>query len=400
MKLVYQGIKESLFRSINLMYPQLHPEAMLAQAEKITSLSDWGGLDFYEPYRCLLTALRQEAGLSHQGMFILRRHYLRLLCNILKIVNDWKHFPEIGDVSIQAPIVILGFPRTGTTYLHQLLSLDPTSRALRYWELLFPSPPVQPNGQYPDPRIRKAKLFTYMINKLSPKLSTIHALEATGVEECCFIFDHYFLDNMNHLVFDVPSYMEWYDRHDALSSYLFHRKMLRTYGWKFSFDRFVLKAPRHLFCLSTLLRVYPDARIVWTHRDPVNALASLCSLSETARRIVSDSIDKRRIGQLCLESLKKDFTAGYSARNAAPSNQVLDVRMQDLTHDPIGTIRSIYRHFDIPYTDEFDARLQRTLRYDVTKRKVHLYSLNEYHLDEFRVRKQLGDYYDVFGSIL
>lgn len=391
-------LRESLFYGLNQVGGKLDCNEMAFQAEQKTKLRDWGGLEFSESFSLLVESLLREARLSQRGRFVVVQHFTRLLCNILKIVDDWKRYPEIADVSIQDPIFILGFPRTGTTYLHSLIAQDPAFRSLRYWELLFPSPPPDPLRMERDSRIKKARQFVWGIDWISPKLATIHELKAEGVEECCFIFDHFFLDSIHHLVFDVPTYIQYYDRHDPLASYRFHRRMLQYYAWKFSFERFALKAPRHLYCLEALLRVYPNARIVWTHRDPKSALPSLCSLSETARRIVSDDIDRQRIGQLCLNHIVKDFHAGDRARKNADPRQFFDMSYRELIHDPVETVRKIYDHFGFSYTHFFDFRLRQSC--ERTKKNpppLHSYSMDQYGLKKGEIEEQLKGYYERYG---
>ncbi len=392
-------ITELIFYIINNQKKCLSKDYLLDKAMRKTRLNDWGDLEFHEPLEILLTSLRNEARLSQQGKFIITQHYLRLLTNILKIVEDWKQHPEIANVQINPPIFILGFPRTGTTFLHSLMSLDASHRSLRYWELLFPSPPPEPSMQDSDPRIKMAQWFVYFIDKISPKLADIHQLKATGVEECCFIFDHFFLDNIHNMVFDVPSYIQWYDKHDPVPSYKFHYRMLQHYGWKYSFERYVLKAPRHLFCLKALLEVYPDAHIIWTHREPKTAIASLCSLSETARRIVSHDVDNKRIGRLCLDYFEKDFNSAYPARNDAKPGQILDVPYRDLVHDPIKTVQKIYQHFGFLYTDQLDNELSRKIQQKPTgNRKPHQYSLEDYDINPAEIDERLKSYSDAFGD--
>ncbi|MBZ0256192.1 sulfotransferase [bacterium] len=392
---------ELLFTLLNQLHAPLDAAKLCAKAEAKTRLSDWGGDGFLEPLTVLLESIHREARLSQQGQFVLYQHYMRLLKNLLHIQNDWKRQPEISSVEIKAPIVILGFPRTGTTYLHQLMSNDPAHRTLRYWELLFPSPPPTPETPPNDWRIREARRFCFWIGKISPKLYSIHELDAMGAEECCFIFDHWFLDRINHLVFDVPAYVNWYDRYDHRASYQFHKKMLQSYALHFPQRRFLLKAPRHLFCLGALLEAYPDACIVWTHRDPLEALPSLCSLSETARAIVSNDIHPQRIGRRCLDHLAVEFASGFQARQTVGGHQFCDVAYNDLVRDPAKTVRDIYAHFGLDYSDEFDQSLSSELnRQRTRKHHPHRYSLEQYQLNEIEIKERLSDYYQQFGGLL
>jgi len=388
---------EFVFSLLNPICTSLDTTSLLAKVEKHTGLDDWGDLNFQEPLDVLLDSLKHEANLSQQGRFIVGQNYTRLLENILKLIQEWKEHPEIFNKELKPPLFILGFPRTGTTYLHSLLSLDPNHRALRFWELLFPTPRPHPETYSSDSRIRKSEWFTWFIDKISPNLANIHQLQARGVEECCFIFDHFFLDNINHLVFDIPTYIDFFWQHDHVPSYRFHYQMLQHYAYNFSFDRYILKAPRHLSCLDALLKVYPDAMIVWTHRDPCKAVASLCSLSETARQIISNLIDKQRLGELCLQHLVNDFEQGYPVRKKANSNQFFDIHCNELNHNPIQCIKNIYQYFDLNYSDEYNELLHQSLQQNLRKQTgIHCYNLIDYGLTESEVHKRLHGYYKLF----
>lgn len=392
---------ELLFYIMNRFHSPLEANALRVKAEAKTRLFDWGGDEFLEPLSVLLDSIHREARLSQQGEFVLYQHYMRLLKNLLAVNDDWKREPKIHKVEIKAPIFILGFPRTGTTYLHQLMANDPAHRTLRYWELLFPSPPPAPNTPENDARIREAKRFCYWIGKISPKLYSIHELDAMGAEECCFIFDHWFLDRINHLVFDIPTYVSWYDQYDHRASYAFHKKMLQSYGVNFPQQRFLLKAPRHLFCLGALLSVYPDARIIWTHRDPLEALPSLCSLSETARAIVSRDVHPERIGRRCLDHLEAEFASGWKARQAAGEGRFYDVAYNDLVRNPVKTLQNIYSYFGMEYSGALDEALEaEAARQQNRRRQPHRYSLEQYHLDESEINLQLADYIEHFSSYI
>lgn len=383
-------LRESFFYCINRHRGGLDAKRLMDDAMASTGLSDWGGAPFEEPFYILLESLEREAKLSHQGRFTLSHHFSRLLRNLLLLAEEWKRNPAIQQTEITPPLFVIGLPRTGTTYLHTLLSLDPENRALRYWELLFPSPAPKPMTYANDPRIRKARYFTKGIDVLAPKLARIHPLRAESAEECCFIFDHLFLDSIHHPVFDVPQYIAYYLKHDPAPSYRFHHAMLKHYARGWEFERFVLKAPRHLFCLEALLNEYPEAPVIWTHRDAAQAAPSLCSLSETARRIVSDEIDLHRIGRLCMEHRRHEFEAGMKAKSGAGNGQILDVEYDDLIHAPVELVQWIYQHFGLNYTDAFDMRLREHAGAESRKRRVkHEYSMERYGLEAKQMDREI-----------
>lgn len=385
-------IFEPVFYIANRCRSSLDAAGLRARAERSAGLSDWGDIPFQEGFERLIASINEDANLSHQGRFVLNQHFHRLLCNNLKLVEREKRHPEIRQTELKPPLFIVGCPRTGTTLLHSLIASMPRFRALQYWELLFP---VAPEGR--DKRIKQAQWFTWGIDRLAPKMAAIHQLEARAPEECCFIFDHLFLDSVHHLVFDVPDYIEWYDRHDHAPSYRFHRRMLQHYAWPDESRRFALKAPRHLYCLESLMNEYPGAAIVWTHRDPAEAVPSLCSLSETARRIVSRRIDLERIGELCLHHFDRDARAGHAARTHANASQVIDVSYRRLIEAPEETVCEMMNRCGIALSNEDIEALRAKISNEQNrKRPRHRYDAGRYGLSEEGIRSKLNWYLTEF----
>lgn len=373
---------------------EIRPDEMTERAERETGLSDWGGFEFREPFEVLARAMREGSNLNWRGRLVLNQHYARLLTNLLRLADDWKRHPETGAIPVTRPLFIVGFPRTGTTLLHNLLALDGNSRALRYWELLFPSPGDGP----PRARRRRARQFVFGIEALSPKLRAIHKLEPDGPEECCHIFDHLFLDKLNHALFDAPSYNEYFDAHDPRPSYRFHKRMLQWYSRDCEFTQFALKSPRHLFGLEALLETHPDARLIWTHRDPLEAVPSLCGLMETGARIVRPDVNLRALGRACLEYAVRAFERGWPVRGAA--RNLIDVEYRDLVRDPVGVLRSIYQAFGMPFGDGLEGRVRSWLAANPAGRHgVHRYGLERYGLEAGDIRSRLGPYLEACGGL-
>ncbi|MGB3536214.1 MAG: sulfotransferase [Microcoleaceae cyanobacterium] len=376
----------------------LTASSLLKDAQQQTQLSDWGDPHFRVALETLLNAFDTEARLNFLGRYFLRRYCLNLLKNRLQLQADFKHYPEIQQVPIQRPLFILGLPRTGTTFLHNLLSQDPNSRWLRMWELYFPVPAPEENDPNCPARIEAAQAMIDSVQKLAPKLAIAHDLKATNPEECNVLFEHEFTSLLFGLRTHIPSYTQWLDTLDWTPFYQSYRQQLQYLSWRYRRDHWVLKAPVHLLHLDTLLKVFPDANIVWNHRDPLETLPSVCSLCGIIRSIYTDHIDLNEIGQYWLNRLADGVESAIVARQSVSEEQFFDVNYSDLTQNPINTVRRIYDHFDYPYTPEMEQNINRWLTDNPQhKHGVHRYCLETFGLDAEAVNQRYHYYRTQFN---
>ena len=365
----------------------LNAEGLLEKAAAQTGLSDFGDDSYREPYNILLQSLQDEARLSTQGVILMQRTILRLLANRLRTEEAVTSYPEMAETPIERPLYILGFPRTGTTLLHNLLSCDPASRWLRLWEGLYPAP--APESLDDDPRVAKSKEFVTGFEKIAPLLASAHKLNATGPEECLWLIEHTFADFIFELRANIPSYSRWLSEHEAEPVwYLYYRRQLQMLSWKCRGSHWVCKAPRHLSGLSGLLSVFPDARIVQTHRSAESVLPSICSLCEITRSAASNLVDKVAIGTHWHQRLLEVGRRSAEVRSASDAEQFIDVQYNDLVTDPIGTVHRIYEHHGYSYSDSFENRMKLWLADNRQyKHGPHRYSLEEFGLDAEVVRR-------------
>lgn len=364
-------------------------------AEEDTGLEDWGSLSFVEPLKLYLESVEESASFHAQGQHILRRSLLRLLGNRLRMQRDFSEHPEIAEAEIPRPLYILGLPRTGTTLLHNLLACDPSARSIRLWEGLFPSPPQPGAPRQSDPRIAMATEWAAAINQLAPDLARAHALNPTGPEECLWLIEHTFVDFIHELRAHVPAYSEWMEAHESAEAvYEEYRRMLQLLAWQHQGQHWVFKAPRHLMGLPGLLKVFPEARIVQTHRDPIEVMPSLCSLCEIDRKIFASDPDRKAIGDLWMRRLGGGMQTAMSTREADPETErYVDVYYKELVADPIGVVRGIYEKHGYPYSDAFEEAMQGWLDGNRQhKHGVHRYVLEDYGLSPNRVNEVFADY--------
>ena len=365
----------------------LNAEGLLEKAAAQTGLTDFGDDSYREPYNILLQSLQDEACLNTQGVILMQRTILRLLTNRLRTEEAFTSYPEMAETPIERPLYILGFPRTGTTLLHNLLSCDPASRWLRLWEGLYPAP--APESLDDDPRVAKSKEFVTGFEKIAPLLASAHKLNATGPEECLWLIEHTFADFIFELRANIPSYSRWLSEHEAEPVwYLYYRRQLQMLSWKCRGSHWVCKAPRHLSGLSGLLSVFPDARIVQTHRSAESVLPSICSLCEITRSAASNLVDKEAIGKHWHQRLLEVGIRSAEVRSASDAEQFIDVQYNDLVTDPIGTVHRIYEHHGYSYSDSFENRMKLWLADNRQyKHGPHRYSLEEFGLDAEVVRR-------------
>lgn len=374
---------------------KLDPAELLATATRRAGLDDFGEGSFREPFERAVRSIDGEARLNLIGRIAARQDMLRLLSNRLRMIDDGKRHPEILAGAVRRPIFVTGLPRTGTTLLHGLLAQDPASRAPLTWEMMYPSPPPRPRGGRPDRRAELSARQMRWFHRLAPEFRKIHPTGADLPEECLVIQSHAFLSFQFQTMYDVPSYEAWLEQQDLHDGYRWHRRFLQHLQWKWPTERWVLKAPAHLFGLEALLAAYPDAGIVLTHRAPLEVIGSLASLTAALRGTFSDDVDPVAVGAEMTERWSRALFGALALRDAGrvPAAQVADVLYPDLLRDPIGVVRAIYERFAIELTPQAEARMRDFLaRNPKNKSGQHRYTLEEFGLDAERETARFADY--------
>jgi hypothetical protein len=339
---------------------------------------------FEEALGRLLHSLETEAGLSLLGRIAARQDLVRLLANRLRLVEDRRRFPAIAAQRVQRPLFVTGLPRTGTTLLHSLLAQDPANRVPLHWEMIFPSPPPERARYTTDRRIAVAERQVQWFKRLQPDIRFIHPVGARLPEECLIIQSHSMLSWQFQTTHHVPSYEAWLEAHDLRLCYAWHRRFLQQLQWRCPGERWVLKAPAHLFGLPALFATYPDAGVIFTHRNPLEVAASLASLTTVLRRTFSDTVDPRAVGREMTARWSDALLRALVDRDAgvAPPSQFHDVQYIDLMRDPIGTVARLYAHFGLDFTPVAEERMRRFLAENPKdKNGQHRYTLAQFGLD-------------------
>jgi hypothetical protein len=326
------------------------------------------------------------------GRYSAKDDTVRLAKTHLRIHRALRETPEIAGTPLPSPIFIVGWPRTGTTFLHQLLAQDPVHRTIPYWESFDPVPP--PAGQ-PDKRIEKLDEMLKLLSRIEPRYDAIHPMTAEAPEECVALFMNEFRTLQFDFQYRVPEYARWLLGQDARAAYRLHRRQLELIQFhRPSGERLVLKDPTHLIHLSALIEVYPDARIVFTHRDPAIALSSICSLVAYTRALFTDAVDPQAVGSEVLSGYWPEaMEAARELRKGMSDDRAVDVRHADLQRDPLGTVERIYSSLGFPLSQPARASMQRFLD---PRRKApsgkHVHSLEGFGLDSDAVRERFETY--------
>jgi len=377
---------------------ELDADALLDEARARTGLDDFGSDAFLEPFRIFVDSLREEAKLHTVGALLIRDDLVNSLTVRLQITDTRKRHPEITEEVIEKPLFITGLPRTGTSITHELLAADPRHRAPRHWEVRNPCPPPETATYRTDERIARADRQIRLWCEIVPEYDTMHELGGDIPVEDVQLMAHSFVSDewMGRHV--VPSYAAWYNACDRIPGFEFHKQMLQNLQWRCPGDRWVLKSPSHMSQLDALLAVYPDARIVFTHRDPLKVLPSVVSILYSTAYVRSDEVDVDAMASWFTGETCKALIDGMTALRESgrlPEEQCFDLRYADLVKDPVEALAGVYEHFGIDYP-EASQQAQRDYIRDKPKGRhgTHKYDFSDTGLDLDEERARFTDYYE------
>ncbi len=337
--------------------------------------------EFAGDLRVLYESFLAARELSFSGLFGARLEVFRHLRNGLRVRALMRAHPEIAKAPVRQPVFVTGLPRTGTTALHALLAAVPGHRAPLMWELLEPCPP-EAGQRRPDRRPRNAEWMAGAAYRMAPVFRVIHPLEARGPEECVFALPH----SMSHYSrARIPGYRDWYARRDATPDYAYLRQQLQILQWRQPPRRWILKTPFHLWNLDALLRVFPDATILWTHRDPAVALASWCSLTEVNMRLHNQRVDLAQVGRDWVQLWAQAAERAEQVRGTA-ARSFLDVRQSQLAAGPWPALEPVLAGLGVELTPAARQRIT-ALRPGPAAPGAHRYRLERYGLTAQAVRR-------------
>lgn len=328
-------------------------EELLDAARAETDLDNFGADDFLEGLQILVRALRTEAQLNALGEAVLRQRIVGHLKQRLQVEDWYRRHPEIDDVAIRAPLIGLGLPRTGSSALSCLLAEDPNARSLLTWEANEPCPPPA-TVEGPDPRIERAHELSRRAN-----LKSHTPTSPTGPIECQDLMALDFKAHIFQAFAQIPSYSQWLLEADLTSTYSYERRVLKLLQWKFPEKPWRLKAPTHILYLDYLVRAFPDARFVMTHRDPAEVILSVASVYADIVGKFTDALDKPYLGQLNVEQWSVGMKRALAFRAGGADSKFFDIDFRAMQRNPLGEVRGLYEWLRAPVTDEFESGMVR-----------------------------------------
>lgn len=373
-----------------------------AAVSKAGGLRDFGPGRHLEALNQLVTSIEEEANLSFTGRLMAKESIINVLKFRLQFENYWKNNLELQSVEIKPPLFIAGLPRTGTTILYNLLAQDKKFRAPLCWECMSPVPKPGLNILEDEKRIKTAEKFFNFFYVLCPEMLTMHEVRPSWPQECNFIHEYEFMTINFISQYHIPSYQKWLSEQNFIDPFVFHKRFLQ-YLQGSSDTTWVLKSPGHLGIIEDLFKVYPDARIIQTHRDPVESIPSMASLTGFARKVYSDakeSCDPKFVGRdmksYYLNHLKK--IVEFRNSNEDKSRQFYDLSYAGFISNPIGEIEKIYNYFGIPLTDEALNSMRSFLNNNSqNKHGKHVYKLESFGYDTEMFQQEFKFYCDRFG---
>ncbi|XUL93876.1 sulfotransferase family protein [Streptomyces galilaeus] len=347
-------------------------DELLSAARAETGLEDFGDDSFHEGLERLVRALRQEARLNAVGQTAIRRMIVGLLAQRLRIEDWYRRHPEIDEEPVEAPLIGLGLPRTGSTALSFLLAEDPAARSLRRWEAQEPCPPPS-TVSGPDPRIERGRAEVRRQAELSPRTAALVPASPTGPTECQSLMALDFKAGHFQSFAYIPSYSKWL-LHDAdlTPTYQYERRALKLLQWGFPTRPWRLKCPTHLLFLDHLDRAFPDARFVMTHRDPAEVIVSVADLCVEVARRFCDGIDPVYVGELNVEHWSVGMRRALAFREHA-DDRFHDIDFRAMQRDPIGEIRRLYDWLGEPVAEEFATGMERWWRENAERRERNVH---------------------------
>ena len=370
------------------LLPSTSPDALIAAAGTNPAPVAREGL------RQLITAIDADSKLTFFGKVSLRWDMIRLLRNAQQ-VEDAQRNPSIAAAPVQAPIFILGLPRSGTSFLHSLLAEDRENHVPRNWQTIYPGERPADFEPSTDKRVRAVDQQLKMFAGLAPGFAGMHPITADSPQECSEITAHVFQSLRFDTTFRVPSYLQWIEAHGHHEAFEFHKRFLQ-YLQAGKPARWVLKCPDHTFSLEAIMAVYPDARFVVVHRDPIAVLGSVAHLTEVLRRPFLSNIDPAEIGaQVGSRWIEgANLLLEFDRRPDVAPGRKIHVHYQELTRAPLAVIERIYSQFGLALRPQAAAAIAEKIRARPRGGygKHAPYSLESFKLSPQKLQTQFAPY--------
>lgn len=374
----------------------LEVDAILAAAAARAGTGVYDSSSFMEGLQILVEDVNRSRVVTGSGREGLQKIFIGLLVNRLRVASWLRDHPATLDQPVRRPVFVIGAPRTGTTLVNHLLGADPARRSLLKWEIRDSVPPPKADALRSDPRCLAMKAKDEARPAARKGSTKQHYEAADGPSECTFLQAQDFKSQFLEALLPVPAYSRWIMCCDMTSAYSYQRKVLQllqthTGGvWN-------LKMPSHALHIEGLLAVFPDARIVWTHRDPLTALGSLCSTVAATQSSFCREVDRDYIGSIYAPQFAAHLDRPLAARDDGREDCFHDIDYDRLVADPIGEMCRLYEKLGDEFTPDTEAAMAAWLADNPQhKHGKHSYTLEQYGLSEASVRPLFDRYHARF----
>jgi hypothetical protein len=378
----------------------LDSKRLCAKARYRTGLEDFGEPPLEGPLEILVNSLEHEADLHPLGRFLMSVRLQSLLETRLRLVDEWRaQRQRFADSSIRGPIFVTGMPRSGSSFLHELLAEDPANRAPRVWEVMFPVPLSRNrNEKDRERRIRKTAANLWWFRRLAHQPDSVYPMRACSPHECVAIHGYTLLSQEFISTARIPTYENFLRSTDLTPVYAWQKRFLQYLQLDSPAGRWVLKAPDHVYSLSELFSIFPDAVIIQTHRNPLEVLRSSIQLTEVLYNLFAWPGSREQLAEREAMLLARAMEEFIRFRDAHPemSSRFIDLNYSELVADPLAAVKRVYQQLDIGLTEQAAQRMRQLISQRSRYRK-HNPTLTEFGVDVLREARRFSRYCFRFG---
>jgi hypothetical protein len=368
--------KHSITDPLSRFFWPMNAEILRKRAELRSGLHDFGDPPLEPAFTTLVDSLERDADLHPLGRFLMWNHLEEMLVLRLRLVDQWKRRSGRWERGrIVKPLFITGMPRSGSTFLHDLLCVDPANRAPRVWEVMFPLSVTRKASQTFNWKIWNASMRLWLFRKIVPMADSVHPIRATSPQECEAIHSFTFYSEEFITTNWLPEYETFLRHTDFNPTYEWQKRFMLYLQGEETNVRWVLKSPDHSHNLDALFTVFPDAVIIQTHRNPREVLESSLRLVEALHRLYAYSDGKEERMRREVRVLAEAMERLLRFRDSHPEleSRFLDVRYPDLVSNPLGIVKRIYDHWGYELSPEtlesMESLASSRSRYPVKKRE-------------------------------
>ena len=372
----------------------LDSKQIIDAAKNHTNLEYFGNPLFLEGFECLTQSINEEADLNDIGIEAQQHRLVGILANLLRIEDACIQHPEILNEKIKSPVVIVGLPRTGSTMTHRLLASDPRHTAMLWWEGRYPAMLPNEVRGHPNERMEMGKAEVEAVMQASPEALTIHPWDYKGADEEILLLEHTFFSTVPESFMRLPTYSKWVESQDHIHAYAQLKKMLQYLQWQNpgrDKKRWVLKSPHHLGFIDKLLKIFPDSKVIQTHRDPLKTVPSFCSMCSNLFEPLTNSYDKNEIGHHWAHKLAKVLNHCMEVSNLNKEN-FLNLEFKKMIQDPILEMEEVYNFIDEDFNDQAENAMNAWKEENQHEMGAHQYSLEEFGLESSFIDSYFSEY--------